>query len=173
MKKSKTLDTVCRTFCRRVSLNGNDLRQARASAGGTNGFPAIAAQGSPVAGAATTREKPLKSVTRVNPSRVWWLTILLLESEDWRRRQKSTRYEDSRFIRSRPHTTSANPGSVGPVITVNNTRSILCWHSVGQEWQVVSKRTQHTSTRTLWTMRSAISGCRLPIRAIDTHFFEH
>ena len=35
-----------RTFWRRVSLNGNDFKHARASRGGTKGFPAILAHGS-------------------------------------------------------------------------------------------------------------------------------
>ena len=59
----KTFDTVLKMFCRRVSLNGKDLKQASISGGLEKRAPAIAAQGSESTGAAKaparrTRQTP-------------------------------------------------------------------------------------------------------------------
>jgi len=47
-----TLDTMLKIFCRRVSLNGKDLKQDRVSVGVANSEPAIVTQGSGAMGAA-------------------------------------------------------------------------------------------------------------------------
>jgi hypothetical protein len=65
-----TLDTMLKMFCRRVSLNGKDLKQDRVSVGVANSEPAIVTQGSGAMGAAkapATRKRTNWRNMKVSP----------------------------------------------------------------------------------------------------------